>query len=90
MEASGWEQISYVCQPWSLLARDFVSHGTVKYKEAERSKREAGMVLTCSPPDFYPLSLGLLSIFPVSILAHPLRELFDFVPTCPVQNFPEV
>lgn len=34
-----------------LLACDFVSHGTVKYKKAKKSKLEADVVLTRSPPN---------------------------------------
>lgn len=40
-----------VCQPLFLLVRDFVSPGTVKSKKAKKSKLEADMVLTCSPPN---------------------------------------
>lgn len=34
------------------LARDFVSHSTVRHRKAKKSKLKAGVVLTCSPPDF--------------------------------------
>lgn len=38
------------CQPF-LLACDFVSHGTAKYKKAKKSKLEADVVLTRSSPN---------------------------------------
>lgn len=84
-EASGWVQISNVCQLLSLLACDFVSHDIVKHVTPKRIKLEVASVLTEQSSRF--LTYVSESSFRLSCNPHcPLRGLLDFVQAEPVQS----